>query len=431
MTGFIIAAALMMVLLLGGVWIAVAVGMGALVALLPKLGNTIFALIGQQSYPILTSFGLIAVPLFIFLGQYLGKSGIISIIYGGLKDILRGVPGGLEQVNMAACGAFAAMQGSSIASAAAMGSIGYPELVRRGYDRKLSLGTIGAGGTLGLLIPPSISFIIIGMIAQESIGQLFMAGLFPGILLMLLHMLYIAIRVKLQPALVPPETEPAASNLVVRVKGLLQVWPFLIIIGIVLGSIYFGIASPTESAALGVIASIATMAALGLFSWDNLWESALATVRISAMLFLIMITAQVAAQALVFYGIANMVSEYIIGIGSPLHAFLFIGGVYVVLGCFFEPTAMVILTLPMFVPAMVALGFSKVLFGVMTVVLIEMAALTPPVGMNLFVVEAVTEQPLEDVVKGTAPFLLNNVIVLILLYLYPQIALWLPSRMFL
>lgn len=428
MTVFIVSMVVMLVLLLGGVWIAVAVGVGGFLALVSKLGSTVFALIGQQSYPVVTNFGLIAVPLFIFMGEYLGASGVLRRVYEGLRLVLQGAPGELLQVNIATCGAFAAMSGSSIAGAATMGRIAYPELARLGYDRKITLGSVTAGGTLGILIPPSISFIIIGFIVQESIGQLFIAGLFPGLVLMLLYMLYIWARVTFQPSLVPAGVESVGWG--ARLRGLLQVWPFLIIMGVVLGSIYLGIATPTESAALGVVGSIVTAAALRLFTWRGLLDGALAATRTCAMLFLIMMTAQVTAQALVYYGIAISVSEYIIGIGSPLQAFLFVVAVYFVLGCFFEPTAMVILTLPMFAPAMVALGFSKVLFGVMVVVTLEIATLTPPVGLNLFVMHGVTGQPLEDVVKGTAPFILGNVILLAILYIWPQLALWLPNTMF-
>ncbi|MBA7655542.1 C4-dicarboxylate TRAP transporter large permease protein DctM [subsurface metagenome] len=428
MTFFVISMVTMLLLILGGAWIAVAVGVGGVMALIPKIGDTVFNLIGTLSFPVVANFTLMAIPMFLFLGEFLGASGIMDRVYGGLRLLLKGLPGELEQTNIAACGVFAAMAGTSTAGAATMGRVAYPELTRRGYDKKLTLGSVTAGGTLGILIPPSTSFIVIGMIAEESVGQLFMAGLFPGILLMLLFMLYIGVRVSLQPGLVPPEIE--AVGVRERIQGLLQIWPFLIVMGSVLGTIYLGVAMPTEAAALGGVGAIVIAVILRLFTWRKLLDSLLAATRTAAMIFLIIMTAMVTSQALVHYGIAPAISEYIMGVGSPLTAYLFIVVLYFILGCFFEPTAMVVLTLPMFVPAMVALGFSKILFGVMVVVTVEIALLTPPVGLNLFVVHGVTGEKLEDIIKGTSPFLLGNISLLAILYVWPDIATWLPRTMF-
>ena len=425
---FVVAMTLMVFLIMSAVWIAVSVGMAGFVALLPELGYRTFILISRQSYGIITSFTLMAIPLFIFMGEFLGISGVMGRIYDGLRLLLRGVPGGLEQTNIAACGIFAAMSGSSVAGAATMGRVAYPELTKRGYDKKLTLGSVTAGGTLGILIPPSLSFIIYGMIAQESVGQLFMAGLFPGLLLAAMYMVYIAVRTTIQPGLVPKEIAEATPWRV-RIGGLSQVWPFLIVMGVVLGTIYFGIATPTESAALGAIGAIAVAVFLRLFTWRKLLDSLLATIRTTSMLFLIMMTSQVTSQALVYYGLSAMATEYIVGIGSPLGVCAFITVLYLFLGCFFEGTAIAFLTLPIFVPAMVKMGFSKVWFGVVECVITEISLLTPPVGLNLFVMQGVTGESLEDIVKGTWPFMMANVALLPILYVLPQLALWLPSTM--
>lgn len=425
---FIISMVIMLGLILGGVWVAVAIGMGGVIALVPKVGDTVFFIIGALSFPIATSYTLMAIPLFIFMGEFLGASGIMDRGYGGLRLLLKGLPGELEQTNIAACGVFAAMAGTSTAGAATMGRVAYPELTKRGYDKKLTLGSVTAGGTLGILIPPSTSFIIYGMIAEESVGQLFIAGLLPGILLMLFFMFYIGVRVSLQPGLVPREVE--AVGVRARIRGLTQIWPLLIVIGAALGTIYLGVATPTEAAALGGVSAIGVGVALRLFTWRKLTDSLLAATRTSAMMFLILMAAMVTSQALVHYGIAAAISEYIMGIGTPLMALLFVVGIYFILGCFIDPTSMVVLTLPMFVPAMVALGFSKVLFGVMVVVTCEIALLTPPVGFNLFVVQGVTGERLEDIIKGTSPFLLGNFALLAILYAWPEVALWLPNTMY-
>lgn len=428
MTIFVISMVIMLGLILGSVWVAVAIGMGGIIALIPKVGHTVFTIIGALSFPISTSYTLMAIPLFVFMGEFLGASGIMDRVYGGLRLLLKGIPGELEQTNIVACGVFAAMAGTSTAGAATMGRVAYPELTKRGYDKKLTLGSVTAGGTLGILIPPSTSFIIYGMIAEESVGQLFMAGLFPGILLMLLFMFYIGVRVFLQPGLVPRKVEAAGVRS--RIRGLTQIWPFLVVMGAALGTIYLGIATPTEASALGGVGAIAVAVTLRLFTWGKLMDSLLAATRTSAMMFLILMAAMVTAQALVHYGIVAAISEYIMGIGSPLMALLFVVAIYFILGCFIDPTSMVVLTLPMFVPAMVALGFSKVLFGVMVVVTCEIALLTPPVGFNLFVVQGVTGEKLEDIIKGTSPFLLGNFSLLFILYVWPDLALWLPSTMF-
>jgi len=428
MTVFVISMVIMLGLILGSVWVAVAIGMGGIIALIPKVGHTVFTIIGALSFPISTSYTLMAIPLFVFMGEFLGASGIMDRVYGGLRLLLKGIPGELEQTNIVACGVFAAMAGTSTAGAATMGRVAYPELTKRGYDKKLTLGSVTAGGTLGILIPPSTSFIIYGMIAEESVGQLFMAGLFPGILLMLLFMFYIGVRVFLQPGLVPRKVEAAGVRS--RIRGLTQIWPFLVVMGAALGTIYLGIATPTEASALGGVGAIAVAVTLRLFTWGKLMDSLLAATRTSAMMFLILMAAMVTSQALVHYGIVAAISEYIMGIGSPLMALLFVVAIYFILGCFIDPTSMVVLTLPMFVPAMVALGFSKVLFGVMVVVTCEIALLTPPVGFNLFVVQGVTGEKLEDIIKGTSPFLLGNFSLLFILYVWPDLALWLPSTMF-
>lgn len=428
MTVFVISMVIMLGLILGSVWVAVAIGMGGIIALIPKVGHTVFTIIGALSFPISTSYTLMAIPLFVFMGEFLGASGIMDRVYGGLRLLLKGIPGELEQTNIVACGVFAAMAGTSTAGAATMGRVAYPELTKRGYDKKLTLGSVTAGGTLGILIPPSTSFIIYGMIAEESVGQLFMAGLFPGILLMLLYMLYIGVRVFLQPGLVPRKVEAAGVRS--RIRGLTQIWPFLVVMGAALGTIYLGIATPTEASALGGVGAIAVAVTLRLFTWGKLMDSLLAATRTSAMMFLILMAAMVTSQALVHYGIVAAISEYIMGIGSPLMALLFVVAIYFVLGCFIDPTSMVVLTLPMFVPAMVALGFGKVLFGVMVVVTCEIALLTPPVGFNLFVVQGVTGEKLEDIIKGTSPFLLGNFSLLFILYAWPDLALWLPNTMF-
>lgn len=427
---FILAVAIMLFLILGGAWIAISLGFSGVIALWPKLGNRLWDLIGIHGFTTSTNFVLLAVPLFVFMGEFMGRSGIMGRVYKGLIQLLQGVPGGLEQTNVAACGVFAAISGSSVAGAATMGRVAYPELTRRGYDRRLTLGSVTAGGTLGILIPPSIPLIIYGLIAEESVGALFMAGVLPGLLLILLYMLYIGTRATIQRGLVPREIREVGGGWQARLRGFLEVWPFVLLMGLVLGTIYLGVATPTEAAALGAVGAIAVAAFFRQLSWAAIMDSLLATVRTTSMVILIVVCAKIVVQAIVYYGIHQSVGQWITGIGSPATYYLFICISYFVLGCFFEPLSMMILTVPLFVPALVALGFSKVWFGIVVSVSCEIGLLTPPVGINLFVMQGVTGEPLGDIVKGSWPFIFLNVLLLVILYLWPKIALWLPNTMF-
>lgn len=429
LTVLLAAIALMVALLVAGLWIAFAVGLGGIVALYPILGQKTLTLFGLTSWDTGTSFVLVAIPLFVFMGELISSSGLVQHLYSGVATAIRGLPGGLVQTNLIACTIFAACSGSSLASAATMGRVAYPEqVVKRGYDPSLVLGSVAAGGTLGILIPPSIFFIVYGAIADQSVGKLFLAGLFPGLMMSGLFILYVALRCVVQRGLVPVE---AGVNPVGgwggRAAGLLEVWPFMVLIVAVLGGLYGGIATPTEAAGVGASVSLLIALAYRTLTWRGFWDACLGTVRTTSMIFLILISAKVMAVALAYYGIPSLMKDFARSFGSPVILLVIISFVYLVLGTIFEDFSLMIILLPFVLPAIQAAGYDPIWFGVYMCMLLEAGLLSPPVGLNLFVIQGVTGAPLGQVVWGSIPFLFLLLAGAVTLVVFPQIALWLPS----
>lgn len=419
----------MIVLLVAGVWIAFAVGLGGIVALYPILGEKTFILFGLTSWDTSTSFVLVAIPLFVFMGEIISSTGLVQHLYRGVAKALRGLPGGLVQTNLIACTIFAACSGSSLASAATMGRVAYPEQVgKRGYSPSLVLGSVAAGGTLGILIPPSIFFIVYGSIADQSVGKLFLAGLFPGLMMSSVFMLYVGIRCALERGLVPAEPVAAGeSGWRVRLAGLLEVWPFVVLIVAVLGGIYGGIATPTEAAGVGATVALVIALAYRSLTWRGLWEACLGSVRTTAMIFIVLISAKVMAVALAYYGVPRLMGEFARSFGSPLILLGIISLVYLVLGTVFEDFSLMIILLPFVLPIIQAAGYDPIWFGVYMCMLLEAGLLSPPVGLNLFVIQGVTGAPLGQVVWGSVPFLFFLLSGAVVIVAFPEIALWLPS----
>ena len=423
---------LMVVLLLAGVWIAFAVGLSGALTLYPLLGERVLTLFGITSWDTSTSFVLVAVPLFVFMGEIISSGGIVKRLYSGLAQAIQGLPGGLVQTNLIASTIFAACSGSSVATAATMGRVAYPEQVgRRGYDPGLVLGSVAAGGTLGILIPPSIFFIVYGSIADQSVGKLFLAGFFPGLMMSALFMLYVGIRCVIQPGLAPQlrlaPANPGRSHWTLRLKGLRDVWPFLLLIVAVLGSIYGGVATPTEAAAVGASASILIALGYRVLTWRGFKEACLGTVRTTSMLFLIVIAARVMTVALAYYGVPTLMKDFARSFGSPILLLVIISVVYLILGTIFEDFSLMIILLPFVLPAIQTAGYNPIWYGVFMCMLLEAGLLSPPVGMNLFVIQGVTGASLGQVSWGSLPFLLILLGGAAILVVYPQLALWLPT----
>jgi tripartite ATP-independent transporter DctM subunit len=424
--GFLLGAiAAMLLFLLAGVWIAFAVGLGGALALYPALGPRTLTLIGLQSWDTTTSFVLVAVPLFVFMGEVISGAGLVQRLYAGISRLIAGLPGGLVQTNLFACTIFAACSGSSVASAATMGRIAYAEQVRgQGYQARLVLGSVAAGGTLGILIPPSIFFVVYASIADQSVGRLFLGGVLPGLMVSTLFMVYVGLRCALNPALAP--AAPGRRGAGGRLGGLVDIWPFLLLIAAVLGSLYGGVATPTEAAGVGATAALLIAAGYRTLSWKGLKAACLGTVRTTSMLFFIIISAKLMALALAYYGVPAAMKQVALALGSPYLLLGAIAVVYLVLGTVFEDFSLMIIMLPFVLPMVQAAGFDLVWFGVFMTVLLQAGLLSPPVGLNLFVIQGVTAAPLGEVIRGSLPFLLLLVGEGLALVAVPDLALWLP-----
>ncbi len=404
---------------------------GIALALTGILGFAVFrGSVNIASYVLFDStnnFTLTAVPLFIFMGEILLRSGASEMIYRGTSRWFAWIPGGLLHSNIASCALFAAISGSSPATAATIGTVAIPSLKKRGYDTRMTLGSLAAGGTLGILIPPSINMIVYGMIANQSVGRLFIGGIVPGIILSLIFMIYIGIRAVRNKQLAPKE---AAFSIKGALLGIVDVWPIAFLGTIVLGGIFVGLVTPTEAAALG--ASGALLIALGLrrFSWQSLRGALISSLAVSCMVMFIYVGAMILTS---FFGVMGMPKAMAALIaGSDIGKYQLLAAVYllyVILGCFIDGISAMVLTVPTIVPILVMLGFDPIWFGVVLVVLVELGMITPPMGLNLFVIQGISQRPLEDVIRGVAPYFGLMFICIALLTAFPWLVLWLPSLM--
>lgn len=419
----------LLVLLSSGALLGAALGLVGLI-LLHFQGGGATSLAINSAWHLLTGFSLTAVPLFIFLGDILLASGVSTRVYNGLTPLFRRIPGQLLHTNIAVCTLFSAVSGSSSATAAAIGSIGYPELKRRGYSPSMVVGTLAAGGTLGLLIPPSLALIIYGATQHVSIGKLFLAGILPGLMISAAFFVWIIIRSKIGSAVVPA-TKEAMDWAEVR-RGLWQIWPLPILIFFVLGTIYMGIATPTEAASLGVVASIVLGFTWGDLTLGKLWSAFKnATIMFSAIAFIMLGTA-ILSQAVSMLALPREAVLAISSLGfGPYGILLMIVLVYIVLGCFFDGISLLLMTLPITFPMVMSLGFDPIWFGVIVTLLMEIGMITPPVGLNLFVLTSITknEVNLTEAAWASLPYWLILLGAVGLYTLFPSLVLWLPGFM--
>ncbi len=423
-----IATALFTLLGLMALAIPVAAAMGVLGLVLGQL----FAMLpvsrvaGEIAWTASNEFLLVALPLFILLGELLLRSGLAERMYEALARWLSWLPGGLMHSSIAACAMFAATSGSSVATAATVGTVALPQARRFGYNERLFLGTLAAGGTLGILIPPSINMIIYAVLTNTSVPKLYLAGIVPGVLLALGFMALIALACLWRPAW---GGERMSSSLSAAFAGLVHLGPPLGIFLVVVGSIYAGIATPTEAASLGVMAGLALAAWNRTLSWPMLREALLGTMRSTGMIMLIIVAAYFLNFVMSAIGLTTRLTDTVQTLGLSKWQMLFAVVVfYVVLGCFTETLSMMITTIPIIAPVMQALGFDMIWFGIVVIVLIEAALITPPVGLNLFVVHNLRKSgSMNDVIVGALPFVAVMFVLLLLLALFPGLALWLPS----
>jgi C4-dicarboxylate transporter DctM subunit len=426
--GTIIGFFLMIGMLLVGIPIAVSmfivgVGGGLIAFGRPFIDSIASVAWGVQNENLLT-----AIPLFILLGELLLRSGIADRMYVTLAAWLVRLPGGLLHTNIGCCALFAATSGSSVATAATIGTVALPSLRARNYSMRDALGSIAAGGTLGILIPPSVNMIVYGSLTNNSIGKLFIAGIIPGILLSLTFMAFIFAKSVLGGA-ARTEAPPPLNE---RLKLLRNLIAPVVVFGIVMGSLYFGIATATESAALGVVVALFFVWQSGRLSRDLLANCFLQTARISGMILLIIVAAFILNLAISLTGVAEAMTKWVSSFGlSGTTMILVLIVFYLILGMFMDVLSMQVATIPITYPIVTALGVDPIWYGIFIVLMCELGLITPPVGMNLFVVHGIRPDKggIEDAIWGALPYAVLMILFTLLLLAFPQLALWLPAKM--
>ena len=410
------------VLLLLGVKIAVSLLIAGVAGFFLYRGNPGF--VALVPFGSLNSFILTAIPLFIFMGEILGRCGASDMVYNGASKWLAWAPGGLLHSNIASCAMFAAISGSSPATAATVGTVAIPRMKERNYDTKLVLGSVAAGGTLGILIPPSITMIIYGMISQTSVGALFAGGVFPGIMLSIMFMIYIAIRVIKNPKLAPHEKLPAGKELFLSLIGM---WPLFVLAVVVLGGIFGGLMTPTEAAAVGGCVAVIIGLILGRLNWSMFRESVVEAVKTSCMVLFILMGAFVFASFLADTRVPSTISTYVASLGwSALPVLLAIYLLYIFLGCFIDPGSIMVITVPAILPTLNSFGIDLIWFGVVAVVLSEIGMITPPMGLNLFIIQGISKEGLDKVIIGSIPYFFIMLVAIAILSAFPFLILWFP-----
>lgn len=414
----------------GGIYVGAALALLALLAGFGLSDRPFWNFIGEMIWAPSTNFVLVSVPLFLLMGEIMLRAGLSERLYRSLNVWIGRLPGGMLHTNIMACGVFSAVAGSSVATAATMGSVALPYFEKSHYPPKLVLGSLAAGGALGNLIPPGITFIIYGLLTETSVGALYLAAIGPSILVVLLFtlvILYYSYKLKLRG-----DRSGAALNWKQRIASLTDLVPTALLIALVLGTIYAGWATPTESAALGVAGAIVLSLVDRKLTWKMMNESMRSTARTTSMIALILFGAYFLNYILSALGIPQMLAKFLTGLPLPGWAImLVIIGFYLALGTFMEGMSMVITTIPLLFPVVMALGYDPIWFGVVITMLVEIAMISPPDGTVLYVLQGMRRQPgpITDVFAGVMPFMLVYMLAIIVLMLVPAIALWLPRTL--
>ncbi|WP_119419793.1 TRAP transporter large permease [Desertibaculum subflavum] len=422
-------ATLGVLLLLLAISVPVAAALGVLGLVLSNFFSfmPLHLALGDTAWQTSVEYILIAIPLFVLLGEILLRSGIAAGVYAAIAEWVSWLPGGLMHANIGTCTMFAATSGSSVATAATIGTVAIPEIEKRRYDEALFLGTIAAGGTLGILVPPSINIIIYGILTDTSVPQLYLAGFIPGFLLAALFSLTVILFCLFDPKKGGIKVQTSWQRRIATLPNLLP--PFGIFL-IVVGSIYAGIATPTEAASLGVVAALILAAARGRLSLAMLKLALEGTMRTTAMIMLIILAAGFLNFVLAGIGLTTQLADFLKGLGlGPLGMMMAVIVFYMILGCFMETLSMMITTTPLIAPIVFHLGYDPVWYGILMTVLMEMALITPPVGVNLYVVHGLRGRgSMNEVIRGATPFVLAMGGLIVLLMIFPDIALWLPAQ---
>lgn len=420
---------LLLLFLLSGVWIGVGIGMAGILTMLTFTRYPVGKMAAAVCMGSVNSFVLVCLPGFILMGEILFRSGASKDLYESISPWVAKIPGKLLHSNVISCTLFAALSGSSAATAATIGTVAVPELKRLGYQPGMVAGSLAGAGTLGLLIPPSIALIVYGVITNNSIGQLYMAGFLPGFMLAFLFMFYIVVFSLVRPDLV--SVGGPTYRWKDRLIGLIKILPTAGLIFLVLGLIYLGVSTPTEAAMIGVAGAVLVSLIYRKFSLKMLLESMMGTIRTSCMLFLIMMMAALLSSTVAYLKIPTGLARIVTEAGlSPGTLFIAVSLMYILLGCFFDGMSIMLLTLPIIYPLMVTqFDFNPIWFGVILTILIEVAQVTPPVGFNLYVIQHVSGLPITTVARYSLPFMAILILGVILLYFFPNIALYLPQHM--
>ena len=419
---------LMLVLIFLKIWIGAAMGILGFLgyAYLDGWDNALL-MIGMEPYSQTAAYTLSAIPLFLLMGSVISASGIGEDLYVAVRKWIGHVRGGLAMATVGASGMFAAICGDSVATAVTMGKIAFPEMKKHKYDDKLAVGSIVAGGTIGIMIPPSLGFILYGLLTEQSIGQLFIAGIIPGITQVLIYMLAIYIACRINPDLGPPV---APVSLKEKVTALKVVWPMIIHFLTIIGGIYAGIFTPSEAGAIGAFGAIVLGLALRRLRWAEFRKVFEETAASTSMIIFLLVGAFILMRFLSISQVTAMLSDFIVGINAP--RILILTGIvifYLIIGCFLNSLTAIVLTLPIFYPVILGLGYDPIWFGVIVVRVIEIGMISPPFGMNAFVISKTTNTPIGTVFKGVIPFIMADLVHLVFLVVFPEVSLFLVRMM--
>jgi TRAP transporter, DctM subunit len=419
---------LILLVLFIGLGLPVAASMGLLGVALSKTYSflPLTYAIGDVAWMTSTSFILLAIPLYIMMGEVLLRSGMAERMYGAMSCWLSWLPGGLMHSNFASCGLFAATSGTSVATAATVGTVAIPEIERHGYDRRIFLGTLAAGGTVGILIPPSTNMILYGLLTDTSIPKLYLAGFVPGALLVALFMATTLLVCRIYPA---ARGRRVTFTWAERWRALPAFLAPMTIFLLVVGSIYAGVATPAESGALGLAASLALAARHGRLDWPMLRAAILGSMRTTAMSMALLVAAYFLNFVIGSIGLTRAINDLVVGLGlTPYALLLMVVVFYFVLGMFMDTLTMMVATVPIIAPTVFAAGFDAVWFGVIMMLLIEVAMITPPVGLNLFVIQSIRDKgEIDDVIVGVLPYVATMLLFIALITIFPGIVLFAPG----
>ena len=415
-------------LLATGLWVALTLALVGVLGIALSSQASPGAVFATSVWGASSSWTLTALPLFIWMGEILFRTRLSADMFAGLAPWLGRLPGRLLHVNVIGSGIFAAVSGSSLATAATIGRMSLPELNKRGYDPYMSIGSLAGSGTLGLMIPPSIIMIVYGVAAEQSIPKLFIAGILPGLALVILFSGYIALWALLNPSKVPPDD--LRVSLKTKIVSTLRLMPIISLIVAVIGSIYLGIATATEAAAVGVLGSLILAALSGALTWSSLSDSIMSAMKTSCMIALILSCAAFLGLAMDYSGVPRLLAEWITGMNlSPVHLIAYLTILFIILGCFIDGISIVVIVSSIILPAIKLAGIDLIWFGIYLVLVVEMSLITPPVGMNLFLLQGMTGKSLAFVSRASFPFFILLVLAVALLWYVPEVATWLPSKM--